>query len=203
LGDATVPSPLRSTTLRSVGACRADRVSSPLTLRTEEAVRREEGPHEGGGPRGPSAPRSGLPAPAGHPPSARADRDESRPGPEDRAQDRETEGEGSHPEDEDRGPEHVFHVEVIGRGIVSSADSLGSISCWSGTRLRVRPPALGRCRSLSPPAPPPGTRRFAPSRSDARARGRAWPAGAGRARRPCACLRRSRSPTPREGARGA
>lgn len=175
-------------------------------------VRRSEGPREGGGPRGPSDRRDlpeflGLPAPAGHPPTACADRNESRPGPEDRAQDRETEGEGSHPEDEDRGPEHVVHADLIGRHIASSADSLGSISGWSGTRLRVRPPPLGGCRSLSlplrPPPRPPGSRHCAPFRSDARARGRAWPADGERERRPCACPRRSRSPTLREGARDA
>jgi len=38
-----------------------------------------------------------------------------RYGPQDRAQDRETEGDGSGEGDEDRGPEHVFHVRVIGR----------------------------------------------------------------------------------------
>ena len=60
--------------------------------------------------------------------------------PEDRAaQDRETEGEGAHPEDEIHGPEHVVHAAIIVREIGSSPDSLGMVSCWSRTRLRVRP----------------------------------------------------------------
>ena len=218
--------PHHSTTYRSVGAGGPLRVSSPLTLRNEgtpapkaprswvlaidlrrcacrSSHRRGEGPREGGGATGTLLAEVGLPAPAGHSVATVADGDERRPEPEDRAQDRETEGEGSHPEDEGRGPEHVVHVAIIVCEVRSSTDVVGMVSGWSRTRLRVRPLASGRCRLLSPLPRPRGTRRSAPSGSDVRARDRAWRANDVRGRRRSGCPRRSRSPTPRAGAPAA